>query len=148
MIKYSLVPKICATQHTEIIKRNQQNKLKTPQPHKCPENNRGRNRKTTTRYNLLSDGCHLTSKIAKALAKCLTKTIALNKHHINLDKKAASKGVTTMIESKSMPKVIIHNAEPTIVPLFELYMTRLCQTSQFSRKPLAIRASGEICFSK
>ena len=76
---------MCDSVNSEIINLNRQNKVKTPLLHKCLEHNRGRSRKTTIKYNLLCDGCHPTPKLAKDIAKCLAKTIALNKQHINLD---------------------------------------------------------------
>lgn len=81
----SSLEEMCNQVNAEIINLNRQNKVKTPLLHKCLEHNRGRNRKTTMRYNLLTDGCHPTPKFAKDLAKCLAKTIVLNKHQINLD---------------------------------------------------------------
>ena len=67
-----------AEMNSEIINLNTTNKMKTPMIHKCLSHNRGKNRKTTYRYNLLTDGCHPSNKLVRDINKSLTKTIALN----------------------------------------------------------------------
>ena len=62
----------------EIIRINTTNKMKTPLLHKCLSHNRGNRRRSTYKYNLLTDGCHPSDKLVRDIRKSLTRTISLN----------------------------------------------------------------------
>ena len=74
----STLESMVAEINSEIVNINTANKMKTPMIHKSLSHNRGNSRKTTYRYNLLTDGCHPSNKLVRDISKSLTKTIALN----------------------------------------------------------------------